>query len=105
MLLYALSALFGIKITNEGKRKTSKNDKSQDCRNSGCFTVVADSFYTEQAGGGHKAAFCHDYDAVSPAVDYYFYNGLYSWTFHSQLRVAKAPVAGRKATVRRLVPD
>jgi hypothetical protein len=51
MLLYALSALFGIKITNEGKRRTPKNDKSQDCRNSNCFTVVADSFYTEQASG------------------------------------------------------
>jgi hypothetical protein len=99
MLLYALSALFGIKITNEGKRRTPKNDKSQDCRNSDCFIVVADSFYPEQAGGGHKAALCHDYDAISPAVDSYFHNGLYSGAYHSQLRAAEASQA-RKAIVK-----
>jgi len=81
----------------DGKRRTPKNDESQDCRNSDCFIIVADSFYPEQAGGGYKVALCHDYDTVSSSVDYYFHNGLYSGAFHSQLRVAEASVAGRKA--------
>ena len=84
----------------EGLRK---NEESQDYHNSDCFIVVADSFYPEQAGGGHKAALCHDYDAVSPAVDSYFHNGLYSGAYHNQLRAAgasQAPVAGRKVIVR-----
>jgi hypothetical protein len=95
--------LLGVKITNGGKRRTPKNEESQDYRNSDCFIVVADSVCPKQAGGGHKAALCHDYDAVSPAVDSHFHNGLYSGAYHSQLRAAGAsqvPVAGRKAIAR-----
>jgi hypothetical protein len=97
------AALLGIKITNYGKRRTPKNEESQDYRNSDYFVVVADSVCPEQAGGGHKAALCHDYDAVSPAVDSYFHNGLYSGACYSQLYAAGAsqiPVAARKAIVR-----
>ena len=49
------------------------------------------------------AAFMNGSHAVSPSVDSYFHNGLYSGAFHSQLCAAEAsqaPVAGRKATVR-----
>ena len=102
VVMCAPAVLLGIKIANDGKRRTPKNEESQDYRNSDCFIVVADSVCPEQAGGGHKAALCHDYDAVSPAVDSYFYNGLYSGDCHSQLRAAgasQAPVAGRKAIV------
>lgn len=102
VVMCAPTALLGIKITNDGKRRTPKNEESQDYPNSDCFIVVADSVCPEQAGGGHKAALCHDYDAVSPAVDSYFHNGLYSGACHSHLRAAgasQAAVAGRKAIV------
>jgi hypothetical protein len=82
------SVLLGIKITNNRKRRTPKNEESQDCHNSDYFIVVADNVCPEQAGGGHKAALSHDYDAVSSAVDSYFHNGLYSGACHSQLRSA-----------------
>jgi hypothetical protein len=99
VVICTLSTLLGIKIINDGKRRAPKNDESQDYRNSDCFIVVVDSFYPEQAGSGHKAALCHGYDAISPAFDYYFHNGLYSGAYHSQLRAAEASQA-RKAIVR-----
>ena len=80
----------------EGLRK---NEESQDYHNSDCFIVVADSFYPEQASGGHKAALCHDYDAVSRTVDSYLHNGLYSGAYHSQPCAAGVSQA-RKAIVR-----
>jgi hypothetical protein len=85
--------LLQIKISNAIKKRTSKNEKSQDCRNSDYLIVVDDSVCPEQTGGGHKAALCHDYDAVSPAVDSYFHNGHYSGACHSQLCAARASQA------------
>jgi hypothetical protein len=100
--MFALAALLAIKLTNDAKLRTPKNEESQDYRNSDYFIVVAYNIYPEQAGGGHNPALCHDYDAVSPAVDSYFHNGLHSGACHSKLRVAgtsQALVAGRKAIV------
>jgi hypothetical protein len=93
----------GSKTGNDGNKRTPKIDESQDYRNCDCFVVVADSFYPEQAGGGHEGALSHDYNAVSPAVDSYFHSGCCCGAFDSQPHAAgasQAPVAGRQAIVR-----